>query len=85
MIELFQWILAAVSITGTILNAAKNSYCWYVWILASILGMAYSVITRQWGMVLMFNAFLFSEIFGLIKWRAGDIKKSPKIFDYSKQ
>ena len=37
------WIVTAVSIFGSILNAFKSKWCFYVWILANAFWFAYDI------------------------------------------
>ena len=37
------WLVTAISVFGSILNAKKSKWCFYVWILANIIWLIYDI------------------------------------------
>ena len=80
-----QWIAAALSLAGILLNARKNIWCWPVWILSNLAWITYGVWFSQWAVLVTFTGFLFGNIYGWMMWHgdhdyvADDFPKLPPI------
>jgi len=67
-INIFGWVSAGLSMTGLYLNARKIVYCWYVWIGSNITWQIYYIHRKDFPAMVLWLAFLFFNIYGLIKW-----------------
>lgn len=69
MIVLLSWIGTGASITGAYLAAKKNKWCWWWFMLGSILWTVVSIAKHDWPLFITNLAFLIVNIYGLWNWR----------------
>ena len=67
-IKIFSYVLAAVSITGTILNVKKIKYCFYIWAFTNTAWIVYDVYMHTWGRVPVDVINLIIAVWGIFSW-----------------
>jgi len=63
------WIASSLSIVGIYLNAKKNIYCWYFWVLSSLIWIIYSIKTGQIPLAILWIVFFVADIYGYFEWK----------------
>ncbi len=66
--EMIDWLLSGLSIGGAILNARKNVYGFYLWIVSNIGWVAWDVMTESWGQIPFFAVCTIISAYGIICW-----------------
>jgi nicotinamide mononucleotide transporter len=61
-------IAAFFSIAGIFFNANKMIWCWPLWIIGCVCWLWYLVPKKEWTQVVLWVAFLFSNIYGWYQW-----------------
>lgn len=65
-----EWIAVILSLIGMILNAKKNIWCWPIWILSDCVWLyCVAIKTYQPQQIILWIAFLISNIYGWYWWR----------------
>lgn len=77
------WILAAVSLTGTILNVKKVKYCFYIWTVSNTLWLSYNIYIGLYSRAVVDAVHLCTAVWGIFAWRrrhgtAADNKEDKK-------
>ncbi|MFA6321648.1 MAG: nicotinamide mononucleotide transporter [Candidatus Omnitrophota bacterium] len=80
---MFYWVLAALSVTGTILNIKKNHWCFVIWgvtnLFWGVVGMvAAQKDPRMYAQAAMFFFYFILACYGWIVWRK-TIKEEKRI------
>ena len=66
------WIVTAISVFGSILNARKSNKCFYVWIIANVLWLAYDIYTRLYSRAALDIVQTGICISGIIYWKKSE-------------
>lgn len=66
------WIVTAISIIGSILNARKSIWCFYVWIFANIIWLAYDIHINLYSRAALDIFQTVICISGIIFWKRED-------------
>lgn len=66
------WIVTAISVFGSILNARKSNKCFYVWIIANVLWLAYDIYTRLYSRAALDIVQTAICISGIIYWKQSE-------------
>jgi len=66
--SLVAWILTAISIYGTHLNAHKDKRCFLVWLLANFLYCLWFACHGMYAQVVLFGVFIYYNIIGIREW-----------------
>jgi nicotinamide riboside transporter PnuC len=67
------WLLVALSMVGTFLNAKRKRSGFLVWMVANVGLVAYNISIEQWALALMFAAYFALAIYGWIEWGKRDV------------
>jgi nicotinamide riboside transporter PnuC len=70
----YSWILAALSITGTVFNVKKKAVCFYLWATGEIFWMILDFRNNQYGRVFLDAVHFGMAIWGIFSWKKGDEK-----------
>jgi len=66
--HLLEWSATALSVIGAIMNANQLIQGFYVWSVANILWMIFSVRYKHYGLLAMNIIFLCINIWGIFTW-----------------
>lgn len=71
---LFTWATTILSLTGTVLNVKKIRACFYIWVVANLLWLAWDISQGLWSRALLDVVQTAFAVWGIIEWRdkAGD-------------
>ncbi len=64
----FTWIIAVISITGSLFNVKKNVFCFYLWALCEILCCIIDIKNKHYGRAFLDIFCLGMNIYGIITW-----------------
>lgn len=67
------WIVTMISLIGSVLNARKSKWCFYIWILANTLWLIYDVYIGLYSRAALDIMQTIICISGIIYWK-GDSK-----------
>jgi hypothetical protein len=63
------WGLTAASIVGTVANAYKKRWSFWVWLVTNSLWCWYAVATRQYAQAVLWFVYTVLAIVGLVQWK----------------
>lgn len=63
------WIVTIISLIGSVLNAKKSKWCFYVWILANVCWLIYDIHTRLYSRAALDVIQTIICISGIIYWK----------------
>lgn len=69
MDEHFAWIVTAIALYGTILNANKERKGFYYWIFSNFCFCLLNLKAGHVAQSFLFAAYLFLAVKGLVKWK----------------
>jgi nicotinamide riboside transporter PnuC len=72
--ENLMWVVVAVSIVGTVLNARRNIWCFPLWIIANLFWIIYGYNKSAPAMTAMFAVYLGLAIYGWVFWNEKEKK-----------
>ena len=64
----FTWIIAAISIVGSILNIKKNPVCFYLWVICEIMCLIIDTKNQQYGRAFLDFFCIAMNIYGIFSW-----------------
>ena len=67
--QLALWILTSISITATVANVYKCSWCFAGWILTNSLWAIHHYKKRQYQQACLFGVYFLLAVWGFISWR----------------
>jgi len=62
------WIATALSLIGAVLNARKNIYGYWLWIVANAVWLVISVIRKDWAQVVLWVSYIIITSYGIYCW-----------------
>lgn len=62
------WIVATMSVTGTVLNIYKNRACFYIWAVTNFSWMVYDFWIGAYAQSTLFAVYFVLAIWGIIQW-----------------
>jgi nicotinamide riboside transporter PnuC len=65
----YSWILAALSITGTIFNVKKMVVCFYLWAIGEIFWIILDFTNHQYGRVFLDSVHFIMALWGIYDWQ----------------
>lgn len=77
-IEIFSYVLAAISLTGTILNIKKVKYCFYIWAFTNAAWIVYDVLMLTWGRIPLDALHFVTAVWGIFSWSKKAKKEAKK-------
>ncbi len=63
------WILASLSLAGTVLNIHKNKYCFALWSLTNTSWSLHNYLIKEYAQSALYAVYMVLAVWGLIKWR----------------
>jgi nicotinamide riboside transporter PnuC len=69
IMNLVGWLASILSIFGVFLNARKNIWCWYIWIVSNIIWLIYYYDKKDFPAIVLWVAFTGFNVYGLIMWK----------------
>lgn len=75
------WIATAISVFGSMLNAKKSKWCFYVWILANVIWLVYDIYIRLYSRATLDIIQTVICISGIIYWNKSERKESQNESD----
>lgn len=66
------WFVTLVSIIGSILNAKKSKWCFYIWITANLIWLTYDIHIRLYSRAALDVVQTIICISGIIHWAKED-------------
>ena len=63
------WVLAGVSIAGTILNIKKKFVCFYIWVVANIFWLVFDIRNGIYGRAFLDVVHLGFAFWGIYEWQ----------------
>jgi len=63
------WIASAFSITGVLLNAKRNIWCWPVWLVSNALWTYLSIVKTDWPQLVLWLFFAVGNVYGWNCWK----------------
>jgi nicotinamide riboside transporter PnuC len=80
---MIDWVAAALSIAGIVMNAHKNPWCWPVWIASNVVWVSYAAVVGEWAVLATFTAFFAGNVYGWYRWDmddfAGKLSRSVEV------
>ncbi|MDR1628547.1 MAG: nicotinamide mononucleotide transporter [Oscillospiraceae bacterium] len=70
----WSWLLALLSITGTIFNIKKKVVCFYLWALGEVFWIIFDFRNGQYGRVFLDFVHLGMAFWGIHSWGEGEEK-----------
>lgn len=67
--NMFIWIITAIALIGTVLNANKQRIGFLFWIVSNLGLFLYNYQNDEYAQALLFFIYLLLAIYGLFKWR----------------
>ena len=67
--DLLGWVASILSIFGIYLNAKKNIWCWYVWLVSNVGWLIYYLDKKDLPAIVLWIAFACFNVYGLIMWK----------------
>lgn len=68
------WIVTIISLIGSVLNAKKSKWCFYVWILANVLWLIYDIHIGLYSRAALDTIQTIICISGIIYWKKEENK-----------
>jgi nicotinamide riboside transporter PnuC len=65
---LINWVIAAISIIGAILNIKKNKWGFILWIIGNIGWIVIDIIYGLYEQIPIWILFTFTSVYGFKKW-----------------
>jgi len=69
MMNILGWGASVLSIFGIYLNARKNIWCWYVWLVSNVGWLIYYLDKKDLPAIVLWIAFACFNVYGLIMWK----------------
>ncbi len=63
------WILAATSLTGTVLNIHKNRLCFALWSMTNMSWTLHNFLIKEYAQTALYAVYTGLAVWGMIKWR----------------
>ena len=64
--DILQYTGSALAVIGALFVAYKKKIGWIIWLFTNALLIIYSILTKQWGIMMMYIAYLIITTLGLI-------------------
>lgn len=68
---MYEWLIAALSIAGGVLNVLKNRWGFVLWIAANLAWIVVDVVYGLWAQIPVWVVFTAISVWGFVKW-SGD-------------
>lgn len=72
---MFIWVITAIALFGTWLNAKQNAYGFLFWMVSNAAFCIWNYQIEQYAQSVLFFVYLWLAIFGYVSWR----KKERKV------
>ena len=68
--QVVEWIATVLSIVGAVVNIRKSRWGFVIWIVASLVWIAWGLMMTPigWGLILSQTVFLFINVWGFVAW-----------------
>jgi len=76
--EILNWIMSAIALTGTILNSRRNKFGFFCWIVSNLWMAVTSICAGLIPQGTLFFVYLILAIYGIIKWSLMEKEEKPK-------
>lgn len=68
MWDIFSWIMSAIALTGTIINAEKNKYGFVFWLVSNLYMTIRFFVIGEYAQSTLFLVYFLLAIRGLVAW-----------------
>lgn len=68
MWDIFPWVMSAVALTGTIINAEKNKYGFVFWLISNLYMTIRFFVIGEYAQSTLFFVYFLLAIRGLVAW-----------------
>lgn len=84
--SILMWIYTAMGLIACWFVLKKKRVGWLIWLAATPIMVAYAILTKAWGFVVVFIAYGFLDVKGWIDWgrEAREKKKEDKGIPWNK-
>ena len=67
--EIFKWVIALLSLTGTVLNIKKKKVCFFIWLFTNICWTIIDLIHGVYSQAFLQFIYVGLSVWGIMEWR----------------
>jgi nicotinamide riboside transporter PnuC len=75
------WIVAIVSLVGTVMNARRQRWCFILWGATNLCWTAYDVSLHAWPQAALMAVYFALSIYGWVQWVRIDTGEPEEAFE----